>query len=107
VKLAALDATNGFEGLQNIGSSILIYNNPALTSIGGFAALTTANAGISIHDNGAQTMSGFGAPTSVSSPRTISAPPTRAARRARASLARLEREPPRAKAERSRATQPC
>jgi len=59
-----LDATNGFEGLHDIGSSILVYDNPLLTSIGGFTALTTANSAISIHDNDHEPR-GFGALTDV------------------------------------------
>src|SRR5204863_7773440 len=58
-KLTVLDATNGFEGLVGISSKIDIYNNPLLTSVGGFTALASTNAGINISDNGVTSISGF------------------------------------------------
>ncbi|MEI9936727.1 MAG: hypothetical protein WDO69_05840 [Pseudomonadota bacterium] len=50
--LSSLDASNGFEALTGLGSHIQIYSNPSLSSMGGFTALTTANASVFIHDNG-------------------------------------------------------
>src|SRR6185369_12543662 len=57
--LGSLDAANGFEALTGLGSHIKIYGNTSLASLGGFTALASANAGISIYDNGLQTLSGF------------------------------------------------
>ena len=55
-----------FATLGSVGSSILIYNNAALTGIGGLPALATANSDVQIHDNAVMsTIGGFAALTDI------------------------------------------
>ena len=44
-----------FNTLGEVDQDILIYNNPAMTTMPGFGALTLANRHIEIHDNDALT----------------------------------------------------